>query len=40
MYEGEYKGGKKNGFGKFVWTDKSSYEGNFRENYLDGKGIT
>lgn len=30
---------KKHGFGKFTWADKSTYNGQFIENNIDGKGI-
>jgi hypothetical protein len=29
IYTGEFKNGKKDGLGKFVWADKSSYAGGF-----------
>ncbi|MDR2781413.1 MAG: hypothetical protein LBB21_03070, partial [Holosporaceae bacterium] len=37
-YEGEFKGGKKNGKGKLTYPDGSSYEGIFRDGKENGKG--
>ena len=36
MYEGNYRKGKKQGFGKFTWSDGAKYEGNFMNNNKDG----
>ncbi len=38
VYEGEFRAGKKNGRGRFTWTDGSYYEGEFRDNELEGEG--
>lgn len=38
MYEGSYECGMKNGKGKFSWADGACYEGDFRDNVLDGSG--
>lgn len=35
-YQGEYKRGKKNGFGIYRWADGSRYEGEWEENCLNG----
>lgn len=32
-----YAEGKKHGFGKYVWADKSSYEGYWEHNAIHGK---
>lgn len=34
-----FKDGKKNGNGKFVWSDKSYYEGNWNKNKIEGYGV-
>ena len=39
VYEGEFIGGKKHGFGKLVWGDGKIYFGEFRQNRLEGFGI-
>lgn len=31
--------GKKQGRGKFLWADGSSYEGEFNDNNIEGTGI-
>jgi len=38
VYQGHFKDGKKEGFGKFLWADKAKYEGDFHNNNLEGKG--
>jgi hypothetical protein len=38
MYEGEYKCGKKHGYGKYVRPEKSCYRGDFVENMIQGEG--
>jgi len=30
--------GKKHGHGKFMWADRSTYEGQFIENNIEGSG--
>ena len=35
-YDGNYKFGKKDGFGVFLWGDNSRYEGIFKENNIHG----
>ena len=37
MYQGHFRNGKKEGFGKFLWADKAKYDGDFHNN-LEGKG--
>lgn len=39
VYEGEFWDGKKQGYGKYCWADKSVYEGNFHNNALHGIGL-
>lgn len=38
-YEGEWKDGKKHGFGTIVYKDGARYEGNFQNGYKHGKGV-
>jgi hypothetical protein len=38
LFEGTYKHGKKEGLGKFSWSDGAVYEGEFRANNIDGYG--
>lgn len=35
-YEGDYIDGRKEGKGKYVWPDGSYYEGEWRENKING----
>jgi hypothetical protein len=37
--KGEYKNGKKNGFGIYLWPDGRKYEGYWKDGYQDGSGI-
>jgi hypothetical protein len=37
-YEGEFVDGKKNGKGKFSWSDGSYYEGDFVDGLFEGYG--
>ena len=37
-YEGEFFNGKKSGFGKLLFRDGAMYEGEFKENYIEGTG--
>ena len=37
-YEGEYKEGKKNGKGRYVFADGSIYDGEWHANLISGKG--
>ena len=39
VYEGFYRNGKRDGFGKFSMTNGDIYEGEFRNDYYNGKGI-
>lgn len=40
LYYGNYKDGKKHGFGTLLWeTDKKFYYGEFKDNVPHGKGI-
>ena len=36
---GEYVNGKKNGPGKFEWSNGSVYEGQLKDNNLHGNGL-
>jgi len=38
-YEGFYYDGNKHGKGKFVWADGSIFEGDFKNNVIEGIGI-
>jgi hypothetical protein len=38
QYSGQFRLGKKHGFGKYTWADGSSYEGDFNNNIIGGKG--
>jgi len=38
VYEGNYKNGVPNGYGKMTWSDGDVYEGNWKNNYQDGYG--
>lgn len=38
LYVGEFKNGKKWGFGKFEWNDGSVYEGEYANDLKHGKG--
>lgn len=38
MYEGEYHLGKKEGKGKLSWADGSMYNGEFKNNNIEGIG--
>jgi len=35
-YQGEYKNGKKHGYGTYYWTDSSKYKGQWEDNCLNG----
>lgn len=35
-YQGEYKKGKKHGYGTYQWTDGSRYQGQWEDNCLNG----
>ncbi len=35
-YRGEYKKGKKHGYGTYQWTDGSKYQGQWEDNCLNG----
>jgi hypothetical protein len=37
-YEGEWKNGKRDGFGKYTWPDKSYYVGHWKNDRAAGKG--
>lgn len=37
-YEGGFKNGKKNGFGKMTYRDGTVYEGEFKDNAIEGSG--
>ena len=37
-YQGEYKGGKREGFGITFFGDRDRYEGEFENNEANGKG--
>lgn len=37
MYDGEWKNGKKDGFGKYETIDKSIYEGEWVNDKFEGK---
>ena len=37
-YEGEWKGGFRDGQGEQIWTDGATYEGEWRDNRAYGKG--
>ena len=39
VYEGFYRNGKRDGFGKFTMTNGDMYEGEFRNDCYNGKGI-
>ena len=39
MYRGEHVEGKKHGKGKYVWEDGSSYEGDFNNDVVEGRGV-
>lgn len=39
VYVGEFKKGKRDGQGKFVWSDGSIYSGSFVENQITGFGV-
>ena len=36
QYIGSYVNGKKDGKGKFKWSDGATYEGDFRDNNIEG----
>ena len=38
VYEGYYRNGKRDGYGKFKMTNGDIYEGEFRNDYYEGKG--
>jgi hypothetical protein len=38
VYEGEWKNNKYDGFGSLIYSDNSSYTGNFREGNKEGNG--
>ena len=38
IYEGAWKGGFRDGFGKQVWPDGAKYVGEWRENKASGYG--
>ena len=38
-YEGQYRNGKREGFGKFFMTNGDRYEGEFQNNHYNGRGI-
>jgi hypothetical protein len=38
VYEGEAKGGLRDGYGKMVWNDRCEYEGNWAFGYPEGYG--
>jgi hypothetical protein len=37
-YKGEYVNGLPEGFGEYVWTDKSRYKGDFKQGLRNGYG--
>lgn len=37
-YEGAFRGGKKNGPGKMTYRDGTVYEGEFKDNAIEGNG--
>lgn len=39
MFEGEWRGGKKNGKGKYYWKNGQVYEGEFKDNECNGTGL-
>lgn len=38
MYKGEYKKGKKDGYGIYVWPDGRRYEGYWKDGCQNGEG--
>ena len=38
IFTARYVNGVRNGFGKFRWNDGSSYNGEFRDNKIEGNG--
>lgn len=38
VYIGEYREGRREGQGEFIWPDGSRYEGGFKDNLQHGKG--
>ena len=38
VYEGNYKNGAKNGYGKMTWSDGEAYEGNWENGAPNGYG--
>jgi hypothetical protein len=38
VYIGNYRDGKPNGFGKYIWADKSFFEGTFINGLKQGQG--
>ena len=38
-YEGYKKNGKRNGIGKFYYTEKSVYNGEWKDNKMNGFGV-
>ncbi len=38
VHDGLYLNGKKNGFGKCTWSNGASYEGEYKDDVMHGKG--
>ncbi len=38
-YTGMYSNGEKNGKGLYIWGDKSTYDGEWKNDCIDGKGV-
>jgi hypothetical protein len=38
-YEGEWRGGKIEGVGKFRWANGDEYEGQWRDSKAEGRGV-
>jgi len=38
MFEGNYKNGKKEGHGSFIWANGNKYSGNIENNLINGEG--
>jgi len=39
VFEGQFRGRDRHGFGKFIWSGGGSYEGNFDANDMHGEGV-
>ncbi len=38
MYEGDFKDGYPDGYGRYIWRNKNHFEGKFKKGKLDGSG--